>query len=60
MEVLHILIRASTQVQEDGTSLKTQEEQRVELSKRLKKNYQIHKEGGTSSNKDKLDNRLVS
>ena len=59
MEVLHILIRVSTQVQEDGTSLKTQEEQGVELSKRLKMNNQIHNEGGTSSNKDTLDNRPV-
>jgi hypothetical protein len=59
MEVLHILIRVSTQVQEDGTSLKTQEEKGVELFKRLKMNYQIHNEGGTSSNKDTLDNRPV-
>ena len=59
MEVLHILIRVSTQVQEDGTSLKTQEEQGVELSKRLKMNYKIHNEGGTASNKDTLDNRPV-
>lgn len=59
MEVLHILIRVSTQVQEDGTSLKTQEEQGIKLSRRLKMNYQIHNEGGTSSNKDTLDNRPV-
>ena len=59
MEVLHILIRVSTQVQEDGTSLKTQEEQGIDLSRRLKMNYQIHNEGGTSSNKDTLDNRPV-
>ena len=46
MEVLHILIRVSTQIQEDdGTSLKTQQEQGIELSKKLKMKYRIHKEG---------------
>ena len=46
MEVLHILIRVSTQIQEDdGTSLKTQQEQGIELSKKLKMKYQIHNEG---------------
>jgi len=35
MEVLHILIRVSTQIQEDGgTSLKTQKEQGIELSQK--------------------------
>ena len=60
MEVLHILVRVSTQVQEDdGTSLKTQQEQGVELSKKWGMKYQIHNEGGTSSSKDTLDNRPV-
>ena len=60
MEVLHILVRVSTQIQEDdGTSLKTQQEQGIELSKKLGMKYQIHNEGGTSSSKDTLDNRPV-
>jgi DNA invertase Pin-like site-specific DNA recombinase len=60
MEVLHILVRVSTQVQEDdGTSLKTQQEQGIELSKKWGMKYQIHNEGGTSSSKDTLDNRPV-
>jgi len=60
MEILHILIRVSTQIQEDdGTSLKTQQEQGIELSKKLKMKYQIHNEGGTSSNKDTLDDRPI-
>ena len=60
MEILHILIRVSTQIQEDdGTSLKTQQEQGIDLSKKLKMKYQIHNEGGTSSNKDTLDDRPI-
>ena len=60
MEVLHILVRVSTQVQEDdGTSLKTQQEQGIELSKKWGMRHQIHNEGGTSSSKDTLDNRPV-
>jgi DNA invertase Pin-like site-specific DNA recombinase len=60
METLHILIRVSTSVQEeDGTSLLTQKQQGIDLSKKLKMNYIIHNEGGTSSSKDTLDNRPV-
>lgn len=62
METLHILIRVSTSSQEvehGGTSLITQKQQGIELSKKLKMNYQIHDEGGTSSSKDTLDNRPV-
>ncbi|MHA8062649.1 recombinase family protein [Aquirufa aurantiipilula] len=60
METLHILIRVSTSIQEeDGTSLLTQKQQGIDLSKKLKMNYQIHNEGGTSSSKDTLDNRPV-
>ena len=62
METLHILIRVSTSSQEEeqgGTSLITQRQQGIELSKKLKMKYQIHDEGGTSSSKDTLDNRPV-
>ncbi len=60
METLHILTRVSTSVQEeDGTSLNTQKEHGIDLSKRLGMKYQIHNEGGTSSSKDTLDNRPV-
>jgi len=59
-ETLHVLIRVSTSVQEEeGTSLKTQRESGIKMSKRLGMNYQIHNEGGTSSSKDHLDNRPV-
>ncbi len=60
METLHILIRVSTQSQEeDGTSLRTQKQLGIDLSRRLKMKYQVHNEGGTSSSKDTLDNRPV-
>ena len=62
METLHILIRVSTSSQEvehGGTSLITQKQQGIELSKKLNMKYQIHDEGGTSSSKDTLDNRPV-
>jgi DNA invertase Pin-like site-specific DNA recombinase len=62
MDTLHILCRVSTSSQEEengGTSLKTQTDQGIELSKKLKMKYQIHNEGGTSSSKDTLDNRPV-
>ena len=57
---LHILIRVSTSVQEEeGTSLKTQKEIGIELSKKLGMEFQIHNEGGISSSKDTLENRPV-
>ena len=62
METLHILVRVSTfsQVEEQGgTSLITQKNLGIELSKKLKMNYVIHNEGGTSSSRDNLDNRPV-
>ncbi|MHA8051869.1 recombinase family protein, partial [Aquirufa sp. ROCK-SH2] len=60
MDTLHILIRVSTSSQEeDGTSLITQKQQGIELSKKLKMSYVVHNEGGTSSSKDTLDNRPV-
>jgi DNA invertase Pin-like site-specific DNA recombinase len=62
METLHILIRVSTSSQEvehGGTSLITQKQQGIELSKKLNMKYQIHDEGGTSSSKDTLENRPV-
>jgi len=59
-ETLHIYIRVSTSIQEEeGTSLKTQKEIGIELSKKMNMTYQIHNEGGMSSSKDTLDNRLV-
>ena len=59
-EILHIYTRVSTTIQEtDGTSLKTQKETGIELSKKLNMNHQIHNEGGSSSSKDTLDNRPV-
>ena len=59
-ETLHLYLRVSTSIQEtEGTSLKTQEETGIELSKQLGMNYEIHNEGGSSSNFDTLDNRPV-
>ena len=59
-EVLHIYLRVSTQIQEtEGTSLKTQKQSGIELSQQLGMDYQIHNEGGSSSNSDTLDNRPV-
>jgi DNA invertase Pin-like site-specific DNA recombinase len=59
-KTLHILIRVSTSVQEEeGTSLKTQKEIGIELSKKLGMEFQIHNEGGISSSKDTLENRPV-
>jgi site-specific DNA recombinase len=59
-DTLHIYIRVSTTIQEEeGTSLKTQKEIGVELSKKLGMSYQIHNEGGMSSSKDTLDNRPI-
>jgi DNA invertase Pin-like site-specific DNA recombinase len=62
METLHILVRVSSSQQEEergGTSLLSQSRLGIEQSKKLKMNYQIHNEGGTSSSKDTLDNRPV-
>ena len=59
-ETLHILIRVSTSIQEEeGTSLKTQKDIGIELSKKMNMDYVIHNEGGTSSSKDTLDNRPI-
>jgi len=59
-DVLHIYTRVSTSIQEtDGTSLTTQKEIGIELSKKLNMTHQVHNEGGMSSSKDTLDNRPV-
>jgi DNA invertase Pin-like site-specific DNA recombinase len=59
-DVLHIYTRVSTQIQqEEGTSLKTQKETGIELSKKLGMNHKIHNEGGMSSSKDNFENRPV-
>ena len=62
METLHILIRVSTSSQEEeqgGTSLITQRQQGIEISKKLNMKYRIHDEGGISSSKDTLENRPI-
>ena len=59
-ETLHLYLRVSSQVQEtEGTSLVTQEQCGIELSKQLGMDFKIHNEGGSSSNSDNLDNRPV-
>ena len=58
-EVLHIYTRVSTSIQEEGTSLTTQKQIGIELSKKLGMSYEIHNEGGSSSSKDTLDNRPI-
>jgi site-specific DNA recombinase len=59
-ETLHIYLRVSSQIQEtEGTSLITQEQSGIDLSRQLGMDYQIHNEGGSSSNYDNLDNRPV-
>ena len=42
-----------------GTSIHTQQDIGIELAKKLDMDYEIHNEGGISSNKDTLDNRPV-
>ena len=62
METLHILTRVSSQTQTEtkgGTSLTTQKQKGIELSKTLDMNYEIHNEGGTSSSNDTLESRPV-
>jgi site-specific DNA recombinase len=58
-DVLHIYMRVSTTIQEEGTSLKTQRETGIELAKKLGMKFEIHNEGGSSSARDTLDNRPV-
>jgi len=58
-DILHIYMRVSSTIQEEGTSLKTQKEIGIELANKLGMNHQIHNEGGSSSSKDNLDNRPV-
>ena len=62
METLHILTRVSTSNQTEdkgGTSLSTQRENGIELSKSLGMKYELHNEGGTSSSTDNLETRPV-
>ena len=59
METLHIYIRVSSQIQVENTSLSTQRDVGIELSKKLGMNYEIHNEGGSSSFSDNLDSRPV-
>ncbi len=58
-DILHIYKRVSSQVQTEGTSLKTQEDIGIKLAQQLGMNYQIHNEGGKSSASDDLLNRPV-
>ncbi len=58
-DVLHIYKRVSSQVQTEGSSLRTQEEIGIKLAKQLDMDYQIHNEGGKSSASDDLSNRPV-
>jgi hypothetical protein len=44
-EILHIYIRVSSSIQEEGTSLTTQGNIGIELSEKLGMDYQIHNEG---------------
>ena len=62
METLHILTRVSSQTQTEskgGTSLTTQRQKGIELSKTLGMDYEIYDEGGTSSSNDSLESRPV-
>ena len=60
MDHLHIYTRVSTSVQEDDrTSLETQSELGVEISKKLGMDYFVWNEGSQSSSKDDLSNRPV-
>ena len=59
METLHIYIRVSSQIQVENTSLSTQRDIGIELSKKFGMNYEIHNEGGSSSFSDNLDSRPV-
>ena len=58
-EKLFIYSRVSSSVQEEGTSIHTQQDIGIELAKKLDMDYEIHNEGGISSNKDTLNNRPV-
>ena len=59
MDTLHIYIRVSSQIQVENTSLNTQSEVGIELSKKLGMKHEIHNEGGSSSFSDNLDSRPV-
>ena len=56
-ETLHIYSRVSTRVQEDGTSLSTQQELGKERAKQLGMKAKIWNEGSASSNYEDLANR---
>ena len=58
-EKLYIYSRVSSSIQEEGSSIRTQQEIGIELAKKLDMDYEIHNEGGMSSSKDTLDNRPV-
>lgn len=55
-EILHIYIRVSSAVQEEGTSLETQKELGIVKSKELGMKYQIWNEGAASSHHENLAN----
>ena len=56
-ETLHIYSRVSTRIQEDGTSLTTQQELGREKAKQLGMKAQVWNEGSASSNNEDLVNR---
>ena len=56
-EILHIYTRVSSMGQEDGTSLETQKEKGVELSKKLGMDYKLWNEGHGSGFEDFVSTR---
>ena len=52
-------LRVSNQSQVENTSLSSQRDVGIELSKKLGMKYEIHNEGGSSSFSDNLDSRPV-
>lgn len=56
-EILHIYSRVSSEIQEEGSSLDTQKEVGIQISKDYGLGYKIHNEGGKSSKFETWENR---